>query len=88
MYAQDFLNLAKHQPRFHFHAHYSRETTADLQPHEHIGYVQTAYSHLNLNPENDIIYLCGNPKMIDDSVELLTQQGFAIQQLRREKYIS
>lgn len=88
LYAQDFLNLAKHQPRFHFHVHYSRETDTDLQPYEYMGYVQTAYSHLNLNPESDIIYLCGNPKMIDDSVELLTQQGFAIQQLRREKYIS
>jgi ferredoxin-NADP reductase len=88
LYGDDFLAMAKQESRFQFQAHYSRENDTALQSHERQGYVQTAYAHLHLDPANDIIYLCGNPKMIDDSVELLTQQGFTIQQLRREKYIS
>jgi ferredoxin-NADP reductase len=88
LYAEDFLALAKEMPRFHFHIFYSRENLADPLAHEHSGYVQTSFATLNLDPATDIIYLCGNPLMIDNAVELLKETGFAIQQLRREKYVS
>ncbi len=41
-----------------------------------------------LKSENDLIYLCGNPGMIDDAFQYLQEQGFAVQSIRREKYIS
>ena len=43
---------------------------------------------LDLNPETDVVYICGNPNMIDQSFEMLTNAGFDIKSVRREKYIS
>ncbi|GAB4392481.1 MAG: ferredoxin--NADP reductase [Gammaproteobacteria bacterium] len=89
LYAEDFLALAQQQSRFRFQAHYSREPLTDEhQPWEHTGYVQTAFDSLQLDPAQDVIYLCGNPKMIDDAFSALTHIGFATKNIRREKYIS
>jgi NAD(P)H-flavin reductase len=43
---------------------------------------------LSLNPDEDIVYLCGNPGMIDESFAYLKDKGFALQRIIREKYIS
>jgi ferredoxin-NADP reductase len=89
LYGPDFVEFAKAHPNFTFHAQYSRETATDLQAYEHQGYVQTAFMRLNLNPANDIVYLCGNPNMIDEAFKELTESyGFATSNIRREKYIS
>ncbi len=39
-----------------------------------------------LDPEQDIVYLCGNPNMVDQSIELLTEKGYSPLAVRREKY--
>lgn len=89
LYGEDFIAFAKAHPNFTFHAQYSRETATDLKTFEHQGYVQTAFMRLNLNPAQDIIYLCGNPNMIDEAFKELTESyGFATANIRREKYIS
>lgn len=91
LYGEDFLALAKAQANAEFHAFYSREeigVLADAGAHEHQGYVQTYFNHLQLNPNEDVVYLCGNPNMIDDAFALLTAQGFGPKNVRREKYIS
>ncbi len=88
MYANDFLAAAKQQANFHFHAHLSREKETDLDDYESCGYVQTSFDTLQLNPETDIIYLCGNPNMIDNAFEDLKARNFEIKNIRREKYIS
>lgn len=89
LYGQDFLNFAKTHPQFKFTAQYSRESEEGLAPFEMKGYVQNYFAQLNLNPATDIVYLCGNPNMIDDAFKILTEQyGFATAAVRREKYIS
>ena len=89
LYTKDFLDFASEHPRFQFDIYYSREYPEQPAPHEHSGYVQTAFPGLKLDPENgDIIYLCGNPNMIDNAVDLLKEKQFTVQQIRREKYIS
>lgn len=89
LYGQDFLSFSDQHPRLHFSTQYSRERAEDLAPFEHKGYVHTAFERLNLNPHEDIIYLCGNPNMIDEAFKILTEQyGFATASVRREKYIS
>jgi ferredoxin-NADP reductase len=91
LYGDDFLALAREEANVEFHAFYSREDLAqltDVQSHEHKGYVQTGFNHLQLNPAQDVVYLCGNPNMIDDAYALLTAQGFNPKSVRREKYIS
>ncbi|KTD48489.1 phenol hydroxylase [Legionella rubrilucens] len=88
LYTDEFLMLAQEFPQVTFRAHLSRENQENLLPHEHKGYVQLAFPELNLNPEEDLVYLCGNPGMIDDAFNDLKERGFAMQQIIREKYIS
>lgn len=89
-YMQDFLELSELESRFQVHVQLSRmnKESDDLLSYEHHGYVQESFEKLNLNPDSDIVYLCGNPKMIDDCFAILTDKGFASIQIRREKYIS
>ena len=88
LYHADFVNFAAAHPRFHVYFYYSREENAPLKPYEYTGYVQKALPNLPLNPEDDIVYLCGNPNMIDEVFAWLKNHGFQPQQVRREKYIS
>jgi ferredoxin-NADP reductase len=87
LFEQDFLNFCTSIDKAHFSAALSQENQA-LRPHHQIGRVQIALEKLNPNPETDLIYLCGNPNMIDDCTALLEAKGFPIQKIIREKYIS
>lgn len=87
LYSEDFLAFCKTHPNCRFHACLSREAE-DFHPHERKGYVQSTFTDLNVNPLEDVIYLCGNPNMIDDSFKILTEIGFPSDRVRREKYIS
>jgi ferredoxin-NADP reductase len=88
LFGEDFLAFAAASERVEFTACYSRELPAEPEPWEQAGYVQTQFSRLGLDPAADIIYLCGNPGMIDESVEILKAMDFTLKQLRREKYVS
>ncbi|BCA94152.1 ferredoxin--NADP(+) reductase [Legionella antarctica] len=88
LYAKEFSAFAQKYPQVSFRAHLSRELPHELHANEYCGYVQHSFPELNLNPEKDVVYLCGNPGMIDDSFNYLKDQGFAMQQIIREKYIS
>ncbi len=87
LYAEDFLALANKQPGFNFHACYSREMPGDVAGHECQGYVQARMQHLDLDPERDIVYLCGNPDMVDQAMAWLKELGFPVARIRREKYL-
>lgn len=88
LYHDDFLAFAKTSPRVTYRAQLSRAKQEDLGEHEHTGYVQHSFKDLDLNPEEDMVYLCGNPGMVDESFSDLKERGFAIQRIVREKYIS
>jgi ferredoxin-NADP reductase len=88
LYAQDFLDFSEMHKAIKFYAFYSRSLPSILKEYERSGYVQTAFSELDLNANSDIVYLCGNPNMIDDAFNLLRLKGFETTQVRREKYIS
>ena len=89
LYAEEFINFAKRYPaNFTFRAHYSRGMPEHPQAYEYSNYVQYAFPELQLDPTGDIVYLCGNPAMIDEAFQDLQGRGFAIQNIRREKYIS
>ena len=87
LYEKDFLNYAKNLTNLNFTSCLSQESSP-LNAHEKNGYVQHQFEQLQLDPEKDIIYLCGNPDMIDESYENLLQLGFTNKNIRREKYIS
>lgn len=88
LYGGDFLAVAERCDRFRFHACYSRAVSDEPQPFETRGYVQSRFAALDLDPESDIIYLCGNPNMIDEAMASLKALGFPSARLRREKYLS
>ncbi len=87
LYAEDFLAFSKAHSHCRFHNCLSREAS-DFHPHEQKGYVQNLLHTLKANPQEDVVYLCGNPNMIDDSFKLLTEMGFPSDRVRREKYVS
>ncbi len=86
LFGDDFITFANTNPNFTFYACYSRETKTALAPYERLGHVQTVFKELTLDPEHDIVYLCGNPFMIDDTFAQLTAMGFDKKNVRREKY--
>jgi len=88
LYSDEFKALAELLPQVTFRAQLSREQPENLLSHEYLGYVQSAFEELALNPHTDVVYLCGNPGMIDDAFAYLKEHGFAMQQIIREKYIS
>ncbi len=85
LFLDDFVAFDKAHPNFHFYACYSRATQTQ-HDFEHLGRVQTLLEKLGPNPTQDLIYLCGNPNMIDDNFALLTEIGFDKKSIRREKY--
>lgn len=89
LYSNDFIDFASAYPnQVQFRAQLSREKQPDTEKHQYSGYVQHAFADLMLNPADDIVYLCGNPGMIDEAFEDLKTRGFAVQQIIREKYVS
>jgi len=87
LYQDDFIEFAKKHDNIHFRLCLSRETE-NLKDYEVSGYVQNQFESIELNPETDVVYVCGNPNMIDQSYEILTNAGFGPKSVRREKYIS
>lgn len=88
LFGEDFRAFAAAHDGVEFAGCYSREFPEGPESWEQSGYVQTRFSQLGLDPDRDIVYLCGNPAMIDESVEILKAMGFTLKQLRREKYLS
>lgn len=88
LYATDFLNLSKKYNRATFLSCFSRLSDGELTAGERAGYVQKSIPALKPNPIADMVYLCGNPAMIDEVYTLLTQLGFSASHVLREKYIS
>ena len=87
LFADDFIAFADAHDNVNFHACYSREMPDEPSSHEKSGYVQRHVETLQPDPAGDIVYLCGNPNMIDDAVEMLRALEFPTKQLRREKYL-
>ncbi len=87
LYDEAFCQFASTHPRATFWTHLSRETQP-LRAHEKPGYVQSSFDSLKLDPKEDMVYLCGNPAMIDESFAYLKEKGFEMQSIVREKYIS
>ncbi|OED50212.1 hypothetical protein ACH42_01320 [Endozoicomonas sp. (ex Bugula neritina AB1)] len=83
IYLDDFTTLKNIDCRICL----SRETDLKQQNHEFSGYVQQQFTQLSLNPEADLVYLCGNPSMIDDAAAELKEIGFPPRQVKREKYV-
>lgn len=87
LYVEDFLNFCAQNDRAQFYACLSQEISATPPEWEYGGRVTHILHELNPKPEQDIVYLCGNPAMIDDAYEILQMAGFDHKNVRREKYV-
>lgn len=88
LYGAEFVDFAAKHPNAMFKACYSRGLPDSPQSHEVTGYVQNQLQELQIQPEGDIVYLCGNPAMVDDAFTMLQEMGLDRAHIRREKYIS
>ena len=86
IYGEEFEALAGRYPGFGFHVCYSREMPETPAEHEHAGRVQLMYQALEPDPQRDMVYLCGNPQMVDESAEWFTERDFSAKNLKRERY--
>lgn len=91
IYLKDFVDFANNHNNFKFNVFFSRLSENDLTDNnQYIGYIQNNFEKIKpeLNHETDIVYLCGNPNMIDETFEILKEKGFNAKTVKREKYIS
>lgn len=89
LYPEDFLAFVQKYPEHaEYRAYLSRDHLQDQRVYEHKGYVQSSFDDLHIDPASDVVYLCGNPNMIDDAFAKAQALGMASAQVRREKYIS
>lgn len=87
LYHDEFSAFADAHEQATYHACLSRANKAHTDK-EQLGHVQDVLKTLNPNPSEDIVYLCGNPNMVDETYQLLESLNFSTQQIVREKYIS
>ncbi len=87
LYRDDFVSFADKHEKLSFYGCCSRALSNPEQAYERKGYVQDQFEALNLNPENDMVFLCGNPNMVDAAYAKLTENGFTAKNVRREKYV-
>ncbi len=84
LFADDFRTFAESDKR-HFHLCVSREDSQEAD--ERRCYVTQLINVLDVSPEHDLVFLCGNPNMVDDGVSALKEREFSPRKIRREKYI-
>jgi NAD(P)H-flavin reductase len=87
LYHAQFQEFAAAHAGFDYFPCTSREA-ADSAWGTRQGHVQSAFAELKLDPAQDIVYLCGNPNMVDESFHELKELGFSVPMVRREKYVS
>ncbi len=88
LYASDFLKLTEKFNNYEFRAYYSRYKNKLSKQYEFTGYIQNSFSDIKLDNSNDVIYLCGNPYMIEEIVGILKTLEFNPKSILREKYYS
>lgn len=89
IYQEELIAFAaEHPAQITLRFQLSRTSPSDLQAYQYSGYVQHAFPEIGLNPLEDMVYLCGNPAMIDAAFEDLKNRGFTPHQVIREKYLS
>ncbi len=87
LYHEEFTAFSNTHERATYHACLSRAEKTNSSE-ERLGHVQDILKTLNPNPLEDVVYLCGNPNMVDQTYQLLESLNFSTQHIVREKYIS
>jgi len=86
IYKEDFRNSEQLGDNFHLSICYSRLYPDKAASNSHRGRVQNRFEKLDANPDTDMVYLCGNPSMVETSAEYFKERGFSPKNLKQEKY--
>ena len=86
IYHEKFQEISKKHSNLHYKTCLSRETI-DFKNNEYKGYIQEQFTHININAKKDLVYLCGNPAMVDEAASILKEAGLSSKQIKREKYV-
>jgi ferredoxin-NADP reductase len=87
LYSTEFRENAQ-LDGYHYITCLSRNCLENPSELDYQGHVQTYLKNIVFNPETDIVYLCGNPEMVDEAFTLLKELDMPVPQIRREKYVS
>ena len=87
LYADEFKENSKIDG-YHYVTCLSRKCLSTPSDLDFNGHVQTYLKTVDFDLENDVVYLCGNPEMVDGAFGLLKESGLPVPQIRREKYVS
>lgn len=86
IYGEEFEQVAERHAGFRFHACYSRRMPETPKTHEQSGRVQVMFEALAPEPERDLVYICGNPDMVDEAGSWFLEREFSPRSVKREKY--
>lgn len=86
IYGEEFEEVAARYAGFRFHACYSRHMPETPVAHEREGRVQVLFETLAPEPERDLVYICGNPGMVDEAGSWFLERDFSPRGVKREKY--
>lgn len=87
LYADEFRENAKIKG-YNYVTCLSRQALESPKELDFYGHVQVYLKSVEFDVDNDVVYLCGNPAMVDEAFILLKESGLPVPQLRREKYVS
>ncbi len=86
IYKDEFQATAQQTKNLRLSLCYSQEHPNNSKVNEYPGRVQTQFGRLHANPQTDIVYLCGNPGMVEESAEYFKERDFTPKNLKQEKY--
>jgi len=85
LYFDEFRNLEKRFPNFHYHVALSRENGTSWNGHK--GYVHEIYEAIAEGGKKDMdFYLCGWRNMISEARERIHQMGYHTDRVHLESY--
>lgn len=84
LYWDEFKELEKKMPGFHYYVTLSRETSTEWKGRK--GYVHTIYEELFADRRPAYFYLCGWRFMIDEARQRLQAMGYTRDDIRIELY--
>lgn len=88
IFKEDFMKLY-HYKNFDFKVCLSREDPyTKIESYEILGRVQDSFNIIQPNAKTDIVYLCGNPYMIEDVTMILESLGFSQDRIVKEHYFA
>jgi ferredoxin-NADP reductase len=87
IYADKLIAYEQSHPNFSLTVCYSRQMPGDGDTRAMPGYVQEGLFKMDLEPLDDHVLLCGNPRMIDDVFGKMKIMGFGVRNVVREKYV-